>query len=758
MLRIHFNRIPVFYMSIVTKNDTGINGKALSSKKRNRVPTSCNLCRQRKIKCDRKLPCSNCIHSLNSHECKFEKHPWKGLKEECKTHVLVSSDIEEELKQKVRCLQGIIEEQKRQLDLITRDGKEFQLDCTEHHKLNDQDIINHKREILIGSNVTKDDFLDIRKSFNGIALKESNLTFFGPTSYMSLLKTDSCSAELFDAYDRQQRKYFQEHSEIPNGKSPCSDTSISKIPRITAPVLPSLNVINYLLRRFFQVCYMFAPFIEEDAFQRDLSLALEEQDSSTVITECGTNMMSTIAALLVVLRFAYITLPSSTELELFEVVGTSRHDSICKNDINVPGSYITRANVILSAANCYGNISLRTIQAVLLLRTYSQFSPDGDEGSTSSRVQLSSLVQMGYFHGIHLDSSSIESNLVDDEAKLIWRNMWTEMIYMDASQAFDVGMPALISDKLFYEHMPEVLETTNRVSCSLNYPLLIRVYGLKALLCHEIRNALMITSGQQVSKLRLLHSIHNIEHILSEKITTFDVLLKKEGQAFLENTPIRAIEFCLRLDVTYKLYILYSLLNVQSSRSESLNVDNSYYYRAMELGWIILRIGCSFCTNPSSFFGQDLQKLISSKIMLVVYRTVASLSASILEIARGKISFIVASKYFTTVDSTGLVEWVGVDSTSEKQTNQNILSKIKQLHLVSTKLASEVFLCYRVSWGLQYVLGYFSKVMPELIEKDYELPGSEVFPQIEVNSEFASLEKMWNDNKFLDPSFIFRFE
>ncbi|CCE79178.1 Piso0_001219 [Millerozyma farinosa CBS 7064] len=746
-------------MSMVTKNDAGINGKALCSKRRNRVPTSCNLCRQRKIKCDRKSPCSNCIHSLNSHECKFEKHPWKGLKEEGKNDVTVSSDIEEELKQKVKYLQDIIEEQKRQLDFITKYGKDsFQLHNRENSELNYKDIINYEKGTPIGNNVEKDDFFDVRRNFNGIALKESNLTFFGPTSYMSLLKTDNYSAEIYDAYDREQRRYFQEHSEIPNGKSPCSDTSVSKIPKITAPVLPSLNVINYLLRRFFHVCCMFAPFMEEDAFQRDLSLALEERDNSTVITEYGTNMMSTIAALLVVLRFAYITLPSSTGSKLFEVVGTSRHDSICKNDINIPGSYITRANVILSAANCYGNISLRTIQAVLLLRIYSQFSPDGDDGSTSSRVQLSSLVQMGYFHGIHLDSTSIESKLVDDEAKLIWRNIWTEIIYMDASQAFDVGMPVLISDKLFYEHMPRVLETTNRVSCSLNYPLLIRVYSLKGLLCHEIRDALMITSTQKVSKARLLRSIHNIEHILSEKISTFDELLNKEGQAFSENTSMRAIEFCLRLDVTYKLYILYSLLNIRSVNSESVSEDISYYYRAMEFGWIILRIGCSFCTNPSSFFGEDLQRLISSKVMLIVYRTIASLSASILEIIRGKISFIEASKYFTSLDSAGLVEWLGVNGISEKQTHQNIVSRIEQLHSASTKLASEVFLCYRVSWGLHYVLGYFSKVTPELIEKEYDLSGSEMFPHIEVNSELTALEKMWNDDKFLDPSFIFRFE
>lgn len=740
---------------MVTENDVDMNAKDLRPKKRNRIPTSCNLCRQRKIKCDRKLPCSNCIHSFNRHECKFEKHPWKGLKEEGKIAGVGPSAVEEELKQKVSYMQGIIEEQKRQLDSITKGDKNFQLDSIEDFKLN-RVILNHKRKTIAENNIEIDDFIDIRKNFNGIALKESNLTFFGPTSYMSLLKTDNCSAELFDEYDKQQRKYFEEHSEIPNGKSPCSDTTVSKIPTITAPVLPPLKVINYLLRRFFQVCYMFAPFIEENAFQRDLSLALEEQDTSTVITEKGTNMMSTIAALLVVLRFAYITLPSSTDLKLCEIEGAPRHDIMSKTDISVPGSYITRANVILSAANCYGNISLRTIQAVLLLRTYSQFSPDGDEGSTSSRVQLSSLVQMGYFHGIHLDGTCMESDLVDDEAKLIWRNMWTEVMYMDAFLAFDVGMPVLISDKLFYENMPKLLETSNRVSCSFNYPLLIRVYSLKALLSREIRNVLMTTSRQEVSKVSLLHSIHNIERILSEKISSFDVLLKKKGDAFSESTPLRAIEFCLRLDVTYKLYILYSLLNGRSVSSESVNADVSYYYRSMELGWVILRIGCSFCTNPSSYFGQELQNLISSKIMLVVYRTVATLSASILEIARGKVSFIVASNYFTTADSTGLAEWVGVDSTSEKQTIRNILSRIKLLHLVSTKLASEVFLCYRVSWGLQYVLGYFSKVMPELIETDYEIPGSGMIPQIEINSEIAALEKMWNDDKFLDPSFIFR--
>ncbi|KAH3674384.1 hypothetical protein WICMUC_003349 [Wickerhamomyces mucosus] len=60
------------FQNVLSYNDS----TAKPTKKRMRVPTSCSICRRRKIKCDKKKPCSGCKKSGVSQLCVYEEPSW----------------------------------------------------------------------------------------------------------------------------------------------------------------------------------------------------------------------------------------------------------------------------------------------------------------------------------------------------------------------------------------------------------------------------------------------------------------------------------------------------------------------------------------------------------------------------------------------------------------------------------------------------------------------------------------------------------
>ncbi|KAK9374447.1 uncharacterized protein V1513DRAFT_380083 [Lipomyces chichibuensis] len=60
----------------VLADDTQENEKALNPRKRRRIPVSCAVCRQRKLKCNRMQPCSACIAHETVPLCVYAVKPW----------------------------------------------------------------------------------------------------------------------------------------------------------------------------------------------------------------------------------------------------------------------------------------------------------------------------------------------------------------------------------------------------------------------------------------------------------------------------------------------------------------------------------------------------------------------------------------------------------------------------------------------------------------------------------------------------------
>ncbi|GME81204.1 unnamed protein product [Ambrosiozyma monospora] len=62
-------------IAVKTKTKTQTTMTKIPSKKRNKLSFTCLNCRRKKIKCDRKLPCYNCVKANLTSSCEYTSHP-----------------------------------------------------------------------------------------------------------------------------------------------------------------------------------------------------------------------------------------------------------------------------------------------------------------------------------------------------------------------------------------------------------------------------------------------------------------------------------------------------------------------------------------------------------------------------------------------------------------------------------------------------------------------------------------------------------
>ena len=705
---------------------------------RARVPTSCSMCRKRKRKCDKIKPfCTNCITAGSTDKCTYEKHPWMEYGTEYRvTHI--SHD-------EVRPSQDTTE-MYQQLN-VSPDGSTSS--NTSNKSLNISSNTSH----TANTQTTEEDYtVGLSKAFDGLTVKESVLTYYGPTSYMSVFLNDSYSRRMFHQYTQSQLEGYREQWEMPYSKTPCSDSTPTQDESKVVSDLPPLRIVTFLVETFFETLYPFAPFINKFSFMEEMKMALTQTGNKTVVTQQGKQLHSTIALVLIMMRFSFLTLPFQ-QYYSNSLTGNSQQmmKEIVENQVDIRPSYIGRANILVSTAGCFSSISLRAIQAALLLRTYKLFCPEGNEGGTESSILIGSLIQMARFHGLHRNPEFYKNTIVDEETKHLWGKIWAQLLYLDASQSFNLGSQLMIYED---ENFP-FLEVPNLLIT--NEPLIVNNFALKAQVSQIIRKLVKSTAKDGPTKSSALLELAQEIRSLMCKIRIFEQLY--DAKLFDVNGAInsdvcdRVLEFCLRLDLTYKLYIINFLLYSSANGLFDSSLKEDYFTAAVENGLIILRIGIAFCDTPQLFFGAQLERVVAQSIFLAVYRTVVSLTSIVPRMIDGTFSLTNALQKFTSPDSAGLVTWLNVDFNNEQAGLHSLIAKFQSLYFSTTNLASTYFLCFRVSWGMKYVLDYLTENHPSIIE-DKVREEQTLFTD-EFSDIYSSIGEMWNSESVINFDYIF---
>lgn len=702
-------------------SDSQIEPEKKRSRPRSRVPISCYLCRKRKTKCDKKKPhCSSCITYGNIDLCSYEKHPWKTPGSELESFKEIES-----LKEQIKSLEQVVESQRQQLAGYSNSST------------------TSTDNTLFESDDSNDLTIELSKAFDGLTVKDSILQYFGPTSYMSIFMNDSYLHRMLANYRQSEIRGFREQWEMPFEATACS-SRVAQDNSAVVSELPPLHIIMFLLDRFFEVCYPFAPYINKHSFIEEVKLSLEQKNNRTILTSLGKTLHSTMALVLIMMRFSYLTLPCRQYYD--NIVNGQLAENMAqlidwKEEIRA--SYISRATILITSAGSFSAVSLRAIQAALLLRTYKQFCPEGNEGGSESGIFIACLVQMARYHGIH--GTYAEQNLVENEAIHLWNKIWAQILYLDASQSFNAGHQLLIYQE---ERIPFLNEA---IPLSIvERPLVLRNFALKAEVSVILRKFMRSTSNKKITKRSVLLELANdIMSLMNNRIRMFDQLYKSNENDISTDLCDRMLEFCLRIDLTYKFYIIQFMLYFSADDLLESHLKENYLRNGLEHALIIFRIGCEFCKNPSPFFGEQLEKIVAQSILIVLYRTIGTICSISLRISEGTFSLVKGAKQFRSPDAAGLLSWLNIDFEDEANTLANLFNIIKELHENAAALSSTYYLSYRVSTGIKIFLDYYDKQSGNISLEE----ATELFSQPR-----ADIEQMWNNEVLMNFDYVFNLD
>lgn len=168
--------------------------EAANSKKRNRVPISCTICRRRKVKCDKKRPvCTACNRTGVAHLCHYIDPPW--------AQPLQSSEIAppqepqnevEKLKEKIRQLESQLYPHNDHLPSPNEDQ-----DDNESNSSQDRNSTNDG---------LPDESLNLGKKFDMLHIKSTTTVHLGATSWLAIMKGDPYLRVLWSHIFKMRKK------------------------------------------------------------------------------------------------------------------------------------------------------------------------------------------------------------------------------------------------------------------------------------------------------------------------------------------------------------------------------------------------------------------------------------------------------------------------------------------------------------------------------------------------------------------------
>lgn len=392
---------------------------------RGRYKVVCSFCRKRKIKCDKKSPCTACVKMGNPH-CDAMPRPDSS-----------PVDAADALRYRIAVLEQQISsfgvkpavnlEEASQIETINFHDAISRLD---HH--NDQSwmyVGPFKFVVMVSIDET---LLNIFKSFYEC---KDRVSFAGatPRFYVNALDKD---IGLF-------------HKPQGNEVNKTLRTQINEI-------LPDLRAIYMLIDRFFLIVYPYLPIFNEDEFRQSVARLIGgrmEGNHRPITGGSDDADPAILGLLLVVLRLSYITLTSGANKVPTFCFHNSKEelDYLIKQHIGT--EFIDLANQCLSVYNVTGDIRFEALQLITALRIYSTVGPELTRFDARSITLASLLNQMAY--GLWLNRERRHER-PDFKKKhdTLKKKIWYTLLHLEVEQSLFSGNLMAIGPDTFDVSLP----------------------------------------------------------------------------------------------------------------------------------------------------------------------------------------------------------------------------------------------------------------------------------------------------------------
>lgn len=490
---------------------------SLPKQKKSRIIFSCTFCRKRKIKCDRKQPCSNCV-KFRVPSCTYDIERGTSSTLKC------SFDSNQNPASEIQFLKSRLE----QLENFMIDRSKVHYSHSTNEKQNEKPLVHDSAEnnvrSFIGNNPidSPDEVINFYEGYTPVIDKvHSQRKNSNPFSCITLMRFDNALTKIWnyaqgliqqDMSQFSQTKFNAEERPHENSSKNNMNTNLKGTSNLTerkgqfkdgslmgrrtpmrqmvhpnffsvkvfneeneggdtefvlniSKYLPTSKVIWILIDCFFHKVYPFLPFVDEESFRDQISRILQNDNDNDLEGQSITPKVEQkldiayMGLLFVVLRFSYMALLPDISFNKSETNTMSEENQdyinlLLENPISP--DVVGLSKLCLSRFNILNGMNMVVFQLMLYIRLYLMYAPeegDGPDGG-NSKIFHTILVLCLYIMGLNRDPDNTPGASSDKKLSHLCRKLWYNILVTDMGNSVLLGDQLIINKHSFDTKLP----------------------------------------------------------------------------------------------------------------------------------------------------------------------------------------------------------------------------------------------------------------------------------------------------------------
>lgn len=522
---------------------------------RGRYKVVCSFCRKRKIKCDKKSPCTACVKLGNPH---------------CDAVVRTdtsSGDVADALRHRIT----VLEQQ------LTNNGMK---------------PATSLEECYLAETINFHDALSRTDHRH-----DASWRYMGPFKWFVMVSIDEVLLNVFKTfYACKEEPSF--HDEAPRMYLNPLDKEIGLIHKTSVKedhetlrmklynILPSTRAIYLLINRFFKIAYPYMPVIDEYDFRQSVSRLLGSRggaDERAMILGNDDTDPAIYGLLLVVLRTAYVTLTGGSNQTPTYCFHNSKEELEYLSRQQIGADFIDLANVCLSLYNVAGDLCFEAFQLVVALRVYSTIGPEYTRYDAKSTTLASLLNQIAYSLWMNREWRRERPDF-NKRRDLLQKKLWYTLVFLEMDQSLFSGNYMFIGPNTFDVtlpiYKPDLLNGCDLESEKKAIENIHWLEGYREVFTQAISLTGRVSGNVNISKLN--NVIEKLEHKYDELLDVLQSLKATPSLTTLDSFD-RFSKLRLMLNQHYFIVGIYSHLIHFYSKKKDVSNARHWRYKVVTL-------------------------------------------------------------------------------------------------------------------------------------------------------------------------------
>jgi len=427
--------------------------------------------------------------------------------------------------------------------------------------------------------------------------------------------------------------------------------------------LPKKKILWLHIKRFFEVLYVYMPYVDEASFIEELKYTFGEEDDKDqdikIKVRDGVEF-AFVGTVSLILRLSWHTLPMNNSAKLLKKSFNSKtykEDQSVIDILQAPDNEV-QLKLVDCVKQCFSNMklmrksNLKIVQCALYMRLYFMYSPDDGDGADGgdSQIFLGMIIQMAVSIGLHRDPKNFE-NFSNERQRHLWRKIWFKLISLDVAQSMNLGCPRVLQSHLEFSDtdLPGDSDdglTLEKFKMDLRELAIIKSIHTQAKVDDLISKTMkiLLNVNKPARKFQVDQLIDQLEQcisgfeIINDKYALPQIgklLVNRSKDEKLYASATRAIEFRLHVTVNMLLYLLNYILYVHfepraCQDPQISKIAKTYAQKALNSALEGYRNCTLFFDCGADYFGPGSDLILAPLLLLVGHRSMQFMVSLIL--------------------------------------------------------------------------------------------------------------------------------